>query len=163
MNAVLQPERTALQEPLIEFQTLNPAWLDRVLAIEQRVYSHPWSRANFVDSIATSYQMQVLCAEPNRLLGYFVAMQGFEEVHLLNITVAPEYQGQGWAGVMLQALSVWSRGQDAKALWLEVRASNERAIEVYQRHGFAKVSIRKDYYPTAHLAREDAVVMRLTL
>ena len=62
MNAVLQSNRTAAPESSIAFQSLNDAWLDRVLAIEQRAYSHPWSRANFVDSLATGYQMQVLCA-----------------------------------------------------------------------------------------------------
>ena len=171
MNAVLQSNRPAAPESSIAFQSLNDAWLDRVLAIEQRAYSHPWSRANFVDSLATGYQMQVLCAEQdegqgtgqNKLLGYFVAMKGFEEVHLLNITVAPEYQGRGWGKAMLQALAVWSRGQGANDLWLEVRASNARAIHVYQAHGFETVSVRKDYYPDRNSAREDAVVMKLKL
>ena len=163
MNAVLQSNRTAAPESSIAFQSLNDAWLDRVLAIEQRAYSHPWSRANFVDSLATGYQMQVLCAEQNKLLGYFVAMKGFEEVHLLNITVAPEYQGRGWGKAMLEALAVWSRGQGANDLWLEVRASNARAIHVYQAHGFERVSVRKDYYPDRNSAREDAVVMKLKL
>ena len=171
MNAVLQSKRPAAPESSIAFQSLNDAWLDRVLAIEQRAYSHPWSRANFVDSLATGYQMQVLCAEQNegqgtgqnKLLGYFVAMKGFEEVHLLNITVAPEFQGRGWGKAMLEALAVWSRGQGANDLWLEVRASNARAIHVYQAHGFETVSVRKDYYPDRNFAREDAVVMKLKL
>ena len=90
-------------------------------------------------------------------------MKGFEEVHLLNITVAPEYQGRGWGKAMLQALAVWSRGQGANDLWLEVRASNARAIHVYQAHGFESVSVRKDYYPDRNSAREDAVVMKLKL
>ena len=171
MNAVLQSNRQAAPESSIAFQSLNDAWLDRVLAIEQRAYSHPWSRANFVDSLATGYQMQVLCAEQNegqgtgqnKLLGYFVAMKGFEEVHLLNITVAPEFQGRGWGKAMLEALAVWSRGQGANDLWLEVRASNARAIHVYQTHGFETISVRKDYYPDRNSAREDAVVMKLKL
>jgi hypothetical protein len=44
MNAVLQSNHTAAPESSLAFQTLNDAWLDRVLAIEQRAYSHPWSR-----------------------------------------------------------------------------------------------------------------------
>ena len=171
MNAELQSPsksmRPAATESSIAFQSLNDAWLDRVLAIEQRAYSHPWSRANFVDSLATGYQMQVLCNEEstgqNNLLGYFVAMKGFEEVHLLNITVAPEYQGRGWGRAMLEALAVWSRGQGAKDLWLEVRASNARAIHVYHTHGFETVSVRKGYYPDRNSVREDAVVMKMKL
>jgi ribosomal-protein-alanine N-acetyltransferase len=97
------------------------------------------------------------------LLGYFVAMPGVQEVHLLNITVDPDYQRQGWGVMMLDALSIWSRGQDAKWLWLEVRASNLRAINVYQRYGFKRVGERKNYYPLQVGQREHAVVMSLQL
>jgi ribosomal-protein-alanine N-acetyltransferase len=84
-----------------------------------------------------------------------------DEVHLLNITVSPEYQRQGWGRMMLQHLSDWSRERGVHNLWLEVRASNERAIEVYQAHGFAQEGLRKDYYPLHLGQREDAVVMSL--
>ena len=97
------------------------------------------------------------------LLGYFVAMAGVDEVHLLNITVAPEFQGQGWGRLMLDALSLWSRGQSAQWLWLEVRASNARALQVYEAYGYRRVGDRKNYYPDHHNRREDAVVMSLKL
>jgi ribosomal-protein-alanine N-acetyltransferase len=97
------------------------------------------------------------------LLGYFVAMPGVQEVHLLNITVDPDFQRQGWGVMMLAALCIWSRGQDAKWLWLEVRASNQRAIHVYERYGFKRVGERKNYYPLHVGQREHAVVMSLQL
>jgi ribosomal-protein-alanine N-acetyltransferase len=90
-------------------------------------------------------------------------MKGVDEVHLLNITVAPEYQRQGWARVMLEALSIWARGQNAVWLWLEVRVGNVRAMQVYESHGYRRVGYRKEYYPAAHGQREDAVVMSLRL
>ncbi len=167
MNANLQSAPLSTKEASAGFQTLDAAWLDSVLAIEQRAYSNPWNRAHFVDSIATGYQMQVLCLEQNtgkaELAGYFVAMKGYAEVHLLNITVAPEYQGRGWGRAMLEALTIWSRGQGVQDLWLEVRATNARAIKVYQVHGFDVISVRKDYYPADISTREDAVVMKLKL
>ena len=144
------------------FEPLVPARLDELLAVEQQAYPHPWTRANFIDSIQAGYQAQVLLAGAE-LLGYFVAMPGVDEVHLLNITVAPRYQRQGWARVMLDALAIWSRGQGAQALWLEVRQSNERAIVVYQNCGFRRVGVRKAYYPALQHQREDAVVMNLRL
>lgn len=97
------------------------------------------------------------------LLGYFIAMKGVDEVHLLNVTVAPAYQRQGWAHLMLEALCLWSRGQGVQWLWLEARESNLRAIEVYQRFGFRRVGLRKGYYPAVGAARENAVVMSLRL
>jgi ribosomal-protein-alanine N-acetyltransferase len=98
-----------------------------------------------------------------QLLGYFVAMQGVDEVHLLNITVAPEYQGQGWSRLLLQALTLWSRGVGAEWLWLEVRVGNARAMHVYEAHGFRRVGLRKGYYPAGLGQREDAIVMSLRL
>lgn len=143
------------------FETMTEAWMDAVLAIEQQAYTHPWSRGNFSDSIRSGYQAQVLVGD-DHLIGYFVAMKGVDEVHLLNITVAPVYQRQGWSRVMLDALATWSRGQGAQWLWLEVRVSNTRAYSVYLAHGYQRVGVRKAYYP-AFDGREDAIVMSLKL
>ena len=91
-------------------------------------------------------------------------MKGVDEVHLLNITVAPDYQRQGWAQMLLDALTLWARGQGgAQWLWLEVRTGNVRAIEVYEAHGYRRVGLRKNYYPAVQGQREDAVVMSLRL
>lgn len=143
------------------FETLTEAWMDAVLAVEQQAYTHPWSRGNFLDSIRSGYQAQVLVGD-DHLIGYFVAMKGVDEVHLLNITVAPAFQRQGWSRVMLDALATWSRGQGAQWLWLEVRVSNTRAYSVYLAHGYQRVGVRRAYYP-AFEGREDAIVMSLKL
>ena len=165
MNAILKPLPLLVSQPEVQLQPLSVDWLDRILQIENAVYPHPWSRANFEDSIKTGYQMQVLTAPDADILGYFIAMKGFEEVHLLNITVAEPYQRQGWAKLMLDALAVWSRGQGAAWLWLEVHANNERALDVYKAQGFKLISVRQDYYPKGPKAngREDAIVMSLKL
>ena len=144
------------------FEPMGAAHLDAVLAIEQSAYSHPWSRGNFSDSMAAGYQLQCLVGGAD-VLGYFVAMAGYREVHLLNITVAPAHQRQGWARVLLDALAIWSRGQQAEWLWLEVRAGNTRAQQIYEHCGFAPVGLRKGYYPAGQGQREDAVVMNLRL
>ena len=136
--------------------------LDAVLAVEQSAYTHPWVRANFIDALDAGYQAQLLLAG-DLPLGYFVAMKGVDEVHLLNITVAPPHQRQGWAMVLLQALDLWARAQGAGWLWLEVRSGNHRAIEVYEAHGFQRVGLRKAYYPAGRTEREDAIVMSLKL
>ena len=163
MSTLLSPPSPAPAAALeAHFAPMTPERLDAVLAVEQSAYSHPWSRGNFRDSLAAGHQAQCLLAG-DELLGYFVAMLGHREVHLLNITVAPVHQRQGWALVMLDALALWSRARQAEWLWLEVRASNTRAQQVYLRHGFARVGLRQGYYPDGHGLREDAVVMNLRL
>ena len=146
-----------------EFEPLTEERLDEVVAVERTAYDHPWTRGNFVDSLRSGYQAQVLGAS-GVLLGYFVAMKGVDEVHLLNLTVAPSYQRQGWGRVMLDALALWARGQGAQWLWLEVRISNTRAQRIYEQHGYRRVGERKNYYPAGPGGqREDAVVMSLKL
>lgn len=144
------------------FEPMVRARLTQVLAIEQAAYDHPWSLVNFGDALDAGYQAQLLMGD-TQLLGYFVAMRGVDEVHLLNITVAPAYQRQGWSRVMLDALAVWARGQGAQWLWLEARVSNARAMRVYEAHGYRRVGYRKAYYPAGNGQREDAIVMSLRL
>lgn len=144
------------------FEPLTLQHLDAVLHVEQHAYAHPWSRGNFIDALTSGYEAQLLMSD-DTLLGYFVAMKGVDEVHLLNITVAPEHQRQGWARVMLDALAIWAKGQGADWLWLEVRVGNLRAMQVYEAQGYRRVGQRKNYYPAVHGQREDAVVMSLHL
>jgi [ribosomal protein S18]-alanine N-acetyltransferase len=145
-----------------QFEPLTEARLDEVVAVERQAYGHPWTRGNFADSLRSGYQAQVLDAD-GVLLGYFIAMKGVDEVHLLNLTVAPQHQRQGWGRVMLDALAVWARGQGAQWLWLEVRVRNVRAQRIYEQHGYRRVGERRSYYPAGQGRREDAVVMSLKL
>ena len=165
MNAVFKP--TAPLEA--QLQPMTAGWLSEVARVEHSAYKHPWSMGNFNDSLQAGYQAQLLTAgdPPNStLLGYFVAMKGVDETHLLNLTVAPDHQRHGWGRVMLEALALWSRGQNAQWLWLEVRASNTHAKAVYLHCGFREVGLRKGYYPAGGSLlkpREDAIVMSLKL
>ena len=167
MSAVLSsaaPSAWPPVAPAVEarFEPMTPERLDAVLATEQSVYSHPWSRRNFADTLAAGHNALCLLAG-DELLGYFVAMPGYQEVHLLNITIAPQHQRQGWARLLLDALALWARGQHADWVWLEVRLNNVRAQQLYLRHGYVRAGMRKRYYPAAHGEREDAVVMSLRL
>jgi ribosomal-protein-alanine N-acetyltransferase len=146
--------------------------LDTVMAIEQQAYAFPWTRGNMTDSLAAGHPAWLLLGEPNQprrraerqpvCLGYYVAMQGVDELHLLNITVHPEHQGQGWGRTMLSHLGQLACDLAARQVWLEVRQSNQRARALYERWGFEAVGRRKAYYPAAG-QREDAVVMRWNL
>jgi [ribosomal protein S18]-alanine N-acetyltransferase len=140
------------------FEPMRADDLAQVMMIEREAYLWPWSEGNIRDSINQGYCCQILRSGDD-LLGYFVAMLGVQEVHLLNITVAPEHQRQGWARVMLDALHEWAHTQGAQWVWLEVRVSNERALAIYEHYGFRRVGMRKAYYPLDGLQREDAVVM----
>ena len=167
MNAVTMPATPRFtQRPMVVGD------LDPVMAIEAQAYSFPWSRGHFTDSLAAGYLAQLRLAEwpgPRRadaesqLIGYYVAMPGVDELHLLNLTVAPAQQGRGHARALLAHLVEAGRALHASQLWLEVRESNQRARHLYERWGFEAVGLRKGYYPAPQGQREHAVVMRLGL
>lgn len=145
-----------------QFEAMQVSDLDDVLAIEQVAYPHPWTRGNFIDTLAAGYHARVLRAG-DRVLGYLVAMKGVDEVHLLNITVAPDLQKQGWGRVLLDGLHLWARAEQAQWVWLEARTSNRHAQQVYGHCGYRQVGVRRGYYPAGAGTREDAVVMSLKL
>ena len=134
-----------------------------MLAIEQAVYPFPWTHGNFVDSLVAGHAAQVLRAGDGTLAAYSVAMSGVQEMHLLNLTVAPPWQRRGLACALLDSLVAQCRRERHEALWLEVRVSNQRARDVYARYGFTQAGLRRGYYPAAGGQREDACVMRLSI
>lgn len=137
--------------------------MDAVLAVERAAYSFPWTRGNFVDSLSIGHLAELLISDGEGLVGYYVAMRGVDEMHLLNLTVAPQLQRRGHACALLDALQRRCQEQGVPKLWLEVRASNARARQVYVRRGFAEIGLRRGYYPAGKALREDAIVMSLDL
>jgi [ribosomal protein S18]-alanine N-acetyltransferase len=153
MNALLQPR------PLRRAMGLHD--LDAVSAIETSAYPFPWTRGNFIDSLAAGYLAEVL-AEGRTLLGYFVAMHAVDDLHLLNVTVAPAHQGQGHGSGLLHEVVAHAARLRLPRVLLEVRRSNQRAQALYRRLGFAEIGQRRGYYPAAQ-GREDAIVMAKTV
>ncbi|MBK9134927.1 MAG: ribosomal protein S18-alanine N-acetyltransferase [Betaproteobacteria bacterium] len=154
-----RPAAAASSAPVRRAMTV--ADIAAVLAIETQAYSHPWSQGNFIDSLAAGHVAEVL-VEGDRLIGYFIAMVGVDELHLLNVTVGPAHQGRGHGSRLLDAVCAHALARSLPTVWLEVRASNQRARALYARRGFAEVGLRRGYYPAAR-GREDAVVMRRLL
>ena len=148
---------------LLAYAPMESADMDEVVALEQSVYPHPWSRANFTDSLANGYQAWVLRDAKNALAGYFLLMPALDEAHLLNVAVAAERQGEGVGRYLLDKVMACARGLSMESVLLEVRPSNLRALEVYQRYGFVHIGRRKQYYPAQDNQREDAIVMRFSL
>ncbi len=136
---------------------MREADLAEVLAVETAVYSHPWSRGNFVDSLRAGYACRTwrLAGE---LVGYFVLLVAAGEAHLLNLSVARCWQRRGHGATLLGEVMRLARGHGARRVFLEVRPSNLAGLALYRRFGFRAVAVRRGYYP-AHEGREDAMVL----
>jgi len=153
MSAVLNPNYV--------FRHMQEADLATVMQIEPTVYSHPWTRGNFNDSLKSRHQAWVL-TQSAEIVGYALMMMVLDEAHLLNISVAKPHQKQGLGRMLLTHMTDLARELNALNMFLEVRASNVAAITLYDDIGFVEMSVRRGYYPTAK-GREDAVLMGLAL
>ena len=153
MSAVLK------DEPLLA--PMRDADLAEVMAIESAIYSHPWTRGNFADSLRAGYHCWTW-RTGRELLGYFVLLVAAGEGHLLNLSVAAIRQRGGHGSRLLNEVMRLARSRGAEHIFLEVRPSNQGAKGLYERFGFKQVAVRPGYYP-AHARREDALVLTLPL
>jgi ribosomal-protein-alanine N-acetyltransferase len=152
---------SALLDNLPLYRRMTSGDLDAVLAIENEVYPHPWTRGNFVDSLAAGYHCWVMEAG-GELVGHSVVMIALGEAHLLNLSIAARWQRRGLGREMLAFLIKLARDFLAHKVYLEVRPSNLAALRLYAGRGFVEIATRRGYYPT-HVGREDAVMMELEL
>lgn len=148
---------------VLAYAPMGAGDVDEVHALEQSVFPHPWSRVNFTDSLASGYDAWVLRGEGGALAGYFLLMHAVDETHLLDVAVAAQRQGTGLGRYLLDKIAARARGVGMVSVLLEVRPSNERALDVYRRYGYVEIGRRKAYYPAHAGQREDAIVMRYVL
>jgi ribosomal-protein-alanine N-acetyltransferase len=152
---------SAVLKDLPQLGAMREQDLGEVMRIEEAIYSHPWTRGNFADSLVAGYECRTWRMGGD-LLGYFVLMVAAGEAHLLNLSVAPAWQRKGQGSALLREASAIARLRGARGMFLEVRPSNAGAQALYTRFGFRKVAVRRGYYP-AHSGREDALVLTLAL
>jgi ribosomal-protein-alanine N-acetyltransferase len=147
----------------LRFAMMRAQDVEAVVAVENDAYPFPWTRGNFLDSLASRYDAWTLREADARLAGYFLLMHAVDETHLLNITVRPDLHGRGYGRMLLDKVIQLALNANMRSVLLEVRPSNEHALAVYHHCGFQQIGIRKQYYPAAGTSREDAIVMRLML
>lgn len=159
MSAVLKPNYQLRSD--VSLRPMQMDDLDAIMSIEPTIYTHPWTRGNFSDSLNSGYSAWVLEAN-QKIIGYALLMMVLDEAHLLNLSVAKSHQKQGLGRYLLEHMVQIAQHHKAANLFLEVRPSNISAIALYENMGFCEMAVRRNYYP-AHNGREDAVLMGLAI
>ena len=145
----------------VNIRPMTACDLDRVCAIEEEIFPMPWSRTSFEDELAGNK-----CAFPwvvekaGDVVAYLVSWLVEDELHIGNIAVAPSLQGEGIGRALFAHCLERAAARGVTRATLEVRASNARAIALYESNGFIPVAMRKRYYSDSG---EDAVVMLKTI
>lgn len=151
----------AITKEQLIFRTMKQSDVEEMMLIEPRAYTVPWSEGIIRDCIQAGYECQVArldCA----IVAYAFASIAAGESHLLNITVKPEMQGQGYGRRMLLHMLDLIQAQHVDTVYLEVRPSNKPARKLYRSVGFDQIGIRRGYYPDPQ-GREDAMVYQLLI
>ena len=140
----------------LEIRALEAADLAAVEEIEQRAYPTPWSRSMFASELAKPTSICLGAFEGEELVGYVINSRYVDAWHVMNVAVDPDHQRRGVASRLLERLFELTRDDERRGYTLEVRVSNEAAIELYERLGFEPRGIRRGYYTDN---REDALIM----
>jgi ribosomal-protein-alanine N-acetyltransferase len=144
--------------------TISPAsitMLEVILENEKACYPHPWSEQAITECFNGKYQCFVMCVNED-IVGHLIYQLVLDELHLHNVCLLPEMRGQSLGRRWMEFLIQRAKQGSAKTIFLEVRASNNAAIKLYQGFNFETLAIRKNYY-RSHSGQEDAKVMSLTL
>lgn len=138
--------------------------LDLVVQNEIAAYDHPWNKRIFIDCLRSGYQCWVL-ANKRHIVAHGVMSVAIGECHLLTLCVQPDFQRKGYGRKLFLLMLGRAYKLDARECFLEVRSSNEAAIDLYRSMGFGQIGDRRNYYPgsAAQEGREDALIMSRTL
>lgn len=153
---------SACPEALWRLVPMREAHLPWVVEIERSAYAFPWTEGLFRDCLRVGYSAWVVTDTINEVLAYGLMSMAVGEAHVLNVCVSPDQRRRGLARYLMAHLTELARHADVEAMFLEVRAANEPAQQLYQHLGFEVVGRRKAYYPAPN-GREDALVMKRML
>jgi [ribosomal protein S18]-alanine N-acetyltransferase len=147
-------------DALWKIRLASPADAERLLPIERRCFSDPWSFEAFEELLRPPLGLGLLAERAEEVRGYLVARVVAGEGEILNLAVAPEARRNGLGAELLGAGIVAIAAAGAREVFLEVRERNRAAQQLYQRQGFRPVGVRSGYYRNPV---EDAIVLRREL
>lgn len=131
--------------------------IDEIYCVEQSCFSNPWTEKMLESELESALSVLLTEEREGKTVGYALGRVVADEAELLKICVVAEWRNRGIAEKMLSGLLEKMREKGAAACFLEVRSKNSPAISLYEKLGFEKIALRKDYYPD-----DDAVVMKLS-
>jgi ribosomal-protein-alanine N-acetyltransferase len=141
-------------------QKLTKDKSEELAAIDKLCNPPGWSANLFRSEIDLAHSLQFGIFEDGKLIAFIVAQCVVDRAEILNLAVLPEFQKRGVASQLIVKIEELAALRGARELTLEVRASNIRAQNLYNKFGFKKVGLRKKYYEDN---AEDAILMTKNL
>jgi ribosomal-protein-alanine N-acetyltransferase len=140
----------------LQYRAMREEDLPEVADLEQQLFRSPWSLELFREDLGQEYACSLVVRDGDTLAAYIVVFLVLDEMHIANVAVAREYQRSGIGYALLKLMLSMARDLGFCLAHLEVRRSNQNAIDLYEKLGFERAGLRKNYYENEH---EDAILM----
>ena len=141
----------------MRLETMNPSHVAQIAQLEKICFADPWSEKSIASELDNKLAFWLIAAEGDTVAGYIGSQTVMDETDMMNVAVHPDYRRQGIAEALVNTLVENLKKMGSHCLTLEVRASNDPAISLYEKLGFREIGRRKNYYRNP---REDALILR---
>ena len=131
--------------------------VSQVAELEKICFSDPWSEKSVASELTNPLSLWLVAVEGERVAGYLGSQSVMGESDMMNVAVHPDFRRQGVAELLVKELVAALAEKGNYCLTLEVRASNTPAISLYEKLGFSRIGLRKNYYRNP---KEDALILR---
>ena len=138
-------------------ENMSAAHVYQIAQLEKLCFSDAWSEKSIESELSCRLSLWLVALDGDMVVGYVGSQTVIDEPDMMNIAVHPEYRRRGIAEALIDALVNALREKGSRALSLEVRASNDPAIALYQKIGFSQEGRRPNYYRNP---KEDALILR---
>lgn len=121
--------------------------VDSVIEIENRCFSRPWKYSDLdYEANSNPYAQIYVLEEDGKIIGFYDLWVIFENGELARIAILPEYQHKGYGKMLMEHMEETAMNNGCETIALEVRVSNEKAINMYSSFGFVTINIKEKYY-----------------
>ena len=145
---------------MMEIVKMDESHVAPIAELEKICFSDPWSENSIAYELTSRLSYWLVAVEDGQVVGYIGSQSVLGEADMMNVAVHPDHRRKGIAEALVLALSRDLKERDNVCLTLEVRASNDPAIALYEKLGFSQVGLRKNYYRNP---KEDALILRKPL
>lgn len=131
--------------------------LDEIILIENEIYKDRWNKSAYLNDLENELAYNYVLEIDGIIVGYYGFWILFDNIDITKVSIRKEFQGMGLSNILLDDFFNRIKNLDILTVTLEVRVSNEKAINLYKKYGFKIISKRDKYYPD----KEDAYIMQL--
>lgn len=141
---------------MINIIPLEKNYIDNCVLLEKQCFSLPWTKEQFLESLENSFSIFLMATIKTQFAGYIGLYLIADEAQILNLAVKEQFRKKGIGEALIKKAEKNAKQKGANKLFLEVRVSNKNAINLYEKCGFSKDGIRKNFYENPS---EDALLM----